>query len=986
MRYINTSILSFAAVCVASAFMASPSQADDLAIAQVPLFESANFPPMNMIVMGRDHSLYYPAYNDASDLTGDGVPDVGYKPEEIDYFGLFDSFKCYSYESGDGRFVPTGSAGSNKTCGSGWSGDFLNWITTSRIDALRKVLYGGERLVDDEDETVLERSYVPQDAHSWGKEYQSPERDGYNISSYTPLSQPGSGRYHLFANTSLTGSPDRPRMRVLRDTGFRVWEWTAIERPVAGNRCVDGGSGPLCTSDAAGMDDYTVRVEVCDDSVPLGDTCQRYPEGNYKPVGLLQEFGETGRMHFGLITGSYLKNVSGGVLRRSMADIGDEFDPDTGQFTDVKGIVDTIGKLKVVGFQSGHSYHPGWSGAWLTGRRMNEGEFADWGNPIGEMVYESLRYFAGKAEPTSAYMPSLASGEESVTARLGDNLELPAADWDDPYESRAYCTAGAQLVISNTNISQDGDDIPGSAFGSFSGDLAGFNAASLADEIWNLEAGGSRQHFIGESNGQSDGAPTVKTVDGLGDVRGLSPQEPTKQGTYYTASAARFGAFGELRDDLAVNPNVETFSVALASQLPRIEFPVGDDVVTLVPFGKSVNGCLSTSPNRESFQPMAQIVDFFVEEWANTDEANADEDVNGGRPYASFRINFEDVEQAADHDMDGIVRYEIAVTDDGEVEVSLTPEYYAGCIKMNVGYVISGVTSEFDHPTVPNGTVEGPADGLYLEVRGDPDAGDNMSYYLNTPPGLPPGACAADPIPPQYAADCNSSPGLPPDNMNEAVTRVFEPSSTPAGTVMRDPLWWAAKYGNTDNEDLASGETPDNYYLVTNAATLSQQLNEAFTRILDLAETAGLVTSSTRLDTDSFIYASEFDSTEWSGELKALNASDGEVEKVATEELANLGHGNRKIFTFLPEDGVGEGEGIEFRDTGDVVADMTERLALDGNVPDVDLWSVENVIDYIRGDDDNEGEGFRSRSVMIGRYRQFSPDLLGSRQRRLGPC
>lgn len=195
---------------------------------------------------------------------------------------------------------------------------------------------------------------------------------------------------------------------------------------------------------------------------------------------------------------------------------------------------------------------------------------------------------------------------------------------------------------------------------------------------------------------------------------------------------------------------------------------------------------------------------------------------------------------------------------------------------------------------------------------------------------------------------------------------------------MRDPLWWAAKYGNTDNEDLSPGETPDNYYLVTNAATLSQQLNEAFTRILDLAETAGLVTSSTRLDTDSFIYASEFDSTDWSGELKALNATDGTVAKVATEELDDLGHDNRQIFTFLPEDGAGEGEGVEFLATGDVVSDLTERLALDGSVPEIDLWSVENVIGYIRGDDENEGEGFRPRSVMMGDIVNSRPTFSGA--------
>ena len=42
---------------------------------------------------------------------------------------------------------------------------------SARIDALRKVMYGGDRSTDTVTDTVLERTYVPQDAHSWGKEY-----------------------------------------------------------------------------------------------------------------------------------------------------------------------------------------------------------------------------------------------------------------------------------------------------------------------------------------------------------------------------------------------------------------------------------------------------------------------------------------------------------------------------------------------------------------------------------------------------------------------------------------------------------------------------------------------------------------------------------------------------------------------------------------------------------------------------------------------
>ena len=79
----------------------------------------------------------------------------------------------------------------------------MNYVTMSRIDALRKVLYGGLRYIDSATDTVLQRSYIPQDAHSWGKEYESFSRDKYYITDYTPLAMPAADTRHLFANTTV---------------------------------------------------------------------------------------------------------------------------------------------------------------------------------------------------------------------------------------------------------------------------------------------------------------------------------------------------------------------------------------------------------------------------------------------------------------------------------------------------------------------------------------------------------------------------------------------------------------------------------------------------------------------------------------------------------------------------------------------------------------------------------------------------------------
>ncbi len=60
-----------------------------------------------------------------------------------------------------------------------------------------------KRSIDSQNQTILQRTYIPQDGHSWGKEYQSSAIDGYDISQYAPFTAPSTSNYLLFANTTL---------------------------------------------------------------------------------------------------------------------------------------------------------------------------------------------------------------------------------------------------------------------------------------------------------------------------------------------------------------------------------------------------------------------------------------------------------------------------------------------------------------------------------------------------------------------------------------------------------------------------------------------------------------------------------------------------------------------------------------------------------------------------------------------------------------
>lgn len=919
--------------------------ATPLDLSQTPLFITESVPPLTMLVIGRDHKLYFEAYNDATDVNGDGTIDLDFNPN-IDYYGYFDSYKCYQYSSTEQYFYPV-STSPLKTCSGQWSGNFLNYLTTARLDAIRKVLYGGYRAIDSTNFTALQRTYIPQDGHSWGKEYNNSTTNGYSISLYTPFSSPSqASNYHLFANTTLRNGTGAPLLRVALDKPYRIWEWVSIERPVAGARVINGGSGPLL----ANIQDFRVRVQVCNASVGLEENCQAYPNGEYKPIGLLQEFGENNSMYFGLITGSYVNNLAGGVLRKNISSIRDEINANTGQFTAVNGIIATLNKLTVTGFQTDYTYSCGW----ITTRNIVNGECGMWGTPLAEMMYEALRYFAGKGSPTSVF--NYGSGTDIY-------LGLPKPSWVNPYTVFPYCAKANMLVINDLYPSYDGNYVPGSYFSGFSGDISGLNASSLAQTIFNNEFASSILAFIGQSGTNFDGAPTPKTVSSFGNIRGLAPQESNSEGTYYSAAVAYYGWINDL-NSVQGTQNVKTFMVGLSSALPEFRFNVGGNTITLVPFAKSVGATSGFTINSAEgqYQPNNNIVDYYIDELSPT--------------RAVFRINYEDVQQGADFDMDAIVRYEITVNANNSLTVELFSDYAAGSIIQHMGYVISGTTQ----------------DGVYLEVRDfDTSVYNDINYFLDTPPGQPPGG------------NWQTGSALP-----LTASRIFYPSSQPTAITLQSPLWYAAKWGGfndennndipdqTDEWDANSDGSPDNFFLVTNAQTLREQLLKAFDLILDRTGSfSSAALSSGFLSSDTYIYQAIFRTSTWSGQLLAfqLDPNTGDILTNGTGpngsqwdaaqllETKNYSTG-RKIITYKPSTGIG----IPFRWPGlsasaeDLDPAQVTALNTSPTTALVDNQG-EDRLKYLRGDralEQSSGGIYRDRSSKLGDIINSNPVVIGA--------
>jgi len=1182
------------------------TSADVMNINQEPLFLTQAQPPLVMLTMARDHRLYYEAYNDYSDLNGDGNLDIGYRPSEINYYGYFDSFKCYNYSVANKRFEPV-SVSSNKQCGGVyWSGDFLNYVTTSRMDALRKVLYGGYRSTDTTSTTVLQRVYIPQEAHSWGKEYLSIAHDGYDISDYTPLTVPASGRRHIFASVTLTETAQTsgdtgtiptldatagneannpPLLRVLQNSSLRVWNWLSTERPVAGANCLFGGTYKNCVTgdtaatggwqvvpssayvglsatfydtsakgganatvssktdldnlisgspttgtvsltridcnssesvtvydDIAGSDqtyysdcnpttsgrdttdeyyatvisgqivaptagtyyfaidgnnnveltidgtlvkgwysgggihgfsdcdatggghygefdttcnannvgsialtagahniqvrqsenqaqdgyrlwwkvgtvpvsrqNYEVRVKVCDSTIGLEANCSTYTDGatvTYKPTGLLHTYGANNGMYFGLLTGSYKNNLQGGVLRKNVSSFIDEYSSTTGIFNSgVNGIVSTINKLRITGFRySDKSYQAGApSGAcgWITTTAQTNGKCEMWGNPLGEMVYEVLRYFSGNTSPTASF-------DYSGTTVDSNTLGLPKPSWKDPYgtysdrtpNSVPYCSKPYILAVSDTYPSFDSDAVPGTAFGAVTGDLAHVGTqpkvSDLGQTMWNNESGlgGTQSVFIGQSGVTFDSAPTAKSVSSFGNIRGLAPSDPTREGTYYTSALAYYGRTTDLRTDKAGTQKLGFYSVALAPPLPTIEIPVpgGDNKVTIVPFAKSVGGA-SINPASGQFQPTNQIVDFYVDTIKNTSVANTDSSINGGRPYYRFRINYEDVEQGADHDMDAIAIYDVWLNSDNSVTVNVVSEYAAGSIIQHMGYVISGTT----------------ADGTYLVVRDkDTAAGSDPNYFLDTP--AHPGSA----LPLTFSSAVTVGTACVNSATNYAC-RTFTPS-TSSGTaiLLKDPLWYAAKWGGFIDEnandipdalewDADGNGVPDNYFLVVNPLKLEQQMASALAKISkDSGTASALSANSTSLRTSLRLFQARFSSDGWGGEVLALTIkSNGLIDAIdwqAQRKMAGLDGGTkidpstRVVLTWDP-DVSGALKGIPFRwnsmtSAGALQTSLNKRWNSGGGTVD---GRGGDRVNYLRGS--TSISDFRTRPCITG--------------------
>jgi type IV pilus assembly protein PilY1 len=956
--------------------------------------------PMVMLNMSRDHQLFYRAYNEYTDINFDGTPDTSYN-HSIDYYGYFDPYKCYTYSGTASKFKPA-SVNTDKYCSSQWSGNFLNWATMTRIDVVRKVLYGGYRSTDSASSTVLERGNLPTDSHSFAKYY-----NGADLVKLTPFTaaqlaprnvmlrglgnwweeaNAGGNGFRMMSgiticNTTLGGdgvnrysqsNTNPPLMRVSFGD-FSLWNanerWQCYweeERPGATNGnnpsitglnasprspnrdeyWVNTNPGPVwnpypglgLTSGGSGPD-LAVRIDACVPGLLGTERCATYPNGNSKPIGLLQEFGETNSAEFALITGSYAKNVSGGVLRKNMDSFRPEINRTTnGTFTGVDGIVKTLDRLRIYGYDYFDGTYGGdidssnaWCSYQLTG--LVDNQCASWGNPLGEMFLESLRYLGGKtASSTFGYTNS---GSKDQAMGLGQ------VAWIDPFKrssaaartavesefGAAQCRAINILNFNASVISYDKDNVGGLS------DLTSTNLNNTLATITQGEGINGTLRLVGGNGNTNNRVCDAKTINSLADVEGLCPDAPAYKGSYNLAGLAYWAHSNRIRSDISTGVakafKADTYSVALSPGSPRIVVSAQGDAskkVIIQPAyrldlgGSNVGG--------------GTLVDFRIVQQTPT--------------YGKYLIIWEDSEQGGDYDQDvsGTLEYFV---NGNEIKVKTFVFAAATVNPQGFGYVISGTEGK---------------DGVHYHSG---ILGFNYTDSTNI------SVASTNP------ARLNASGGCVSCEVNDLPTTATYTIKGGNNQALEDPLYYAAKWGGFKGAESSPAATPttvdswdskkqdgspgadgvpDNYFVVYRPDLLENALRKVFTQILAASNSAPSV-SSAELSLGSLKIVTKFSPQDGRGQIDAFAIdSNGQFAPTSSFsgdiKLTQTPANDRQVFT-----NVGSA-GVAF--TYSNINALGTAGAAYLNQISTNATTATAIINYMRGDRSNEGTlGLRLR-------------------------
>ncbi|MCW7553832.1 PilC/PilY family type IV pilus protein [Endozoicomonas gorgoniicola] len=795
-----------------------------------PIQGSSRGIPQLMLALSFDHELFKKVYDDYTDIDGDGIMDVTYM-DTFEYSGYFEPDWCYSHSLGRFRPVAQATGTNGHSCnGTTWSGNFMNWGTMSRIDLLRKLIYGGMRSTDTASLTVLERAEIPNDWHAFNKVYE-PQAGDPSLSDLTPYT--GTAIAMCNATTTSLGTPF-VRIRTTSLTNPYQTDPTWIDT-------VDewaGGDSLTCGNNALAQ--LEVRIEACH-STSTSNDCLNYGSSR-KPIGLIQRRQDD--VHFGLITGSFDANISGGVVRKNIGSAADEIDQSTGQFILNNGIVANIDRLRIAEYPYGLGFMscggsgpsgctPVWSVQGLSFRCRTEPlPCRDWGNPISEIYLEALRYFSGQTTPSSEYS-------------TGTDLGLSKPAWQDPLSVTNACSNCSILLLSTGQNSYD-DDNYNNLSDVISGGLT--QLQTLTDQIGTLEPDLSfpGNYVIGEVAGVTGVRQCLpRTLPRLSLARGICPEAPLMEGSYYLSGLSHFAFNNDLRSGLSGSQTINTYVVELAKSIPALNFAVPISggqtrTVSLTPICQASNGATTTYES-----------EFFPCSFLKMQVRNFTVDTNGALTSISFRILWQDFPWGGDGDADASAVYTVNVSNNN-FQVEISDPVSRAAYSLRIGYSLTGVNGY--NGLVTDADYNSDYKG-FLSGYDDADAesamiiwqGGLLEGFLNFPCSGTGCQSWATPltVTKNFTPSANFSESLPSPLILAAKYSSFndlDNDGTPNfdgdgdGVPDDDSREWD-NVNNVSGVQVPDG-IPDNYFFSDNPNRLNEQLNEL------LENLAGTVSSS----------------------------------------------------------------------------------------------------------------------------------------------
>jgi type IV pilus assembly protein PilY1 len=455
--------------------------------------------------------------------------------------------------TGQAYFSITKAADANHECGgNSFSGNFMNWASSSSIDMLRYAMTGGDRIIDSATITVLQRAWLPDGTYNNNADF-------YASGTYFP-------RKSIIANTTVSAPNQVTPFNTTTLYVVSCRNRILFSNTITGGSCTTArtsGTPPVLQTTDKYFGEYLARVKVCDsaEGASRTDLCQKYGS-NYKPEGTLQRYSDKIRVGaLGYLTehDTGNNNVYGGVVRGAVKYVGakkfdapsfsesvndrPEWDSATGVFynnpedaanrssTTNSGVINYLNKF----------------GRTNTGRL---GAYKTW-DPVTELYYEAIRYLQGQ-QPTNGSSNGTSAIRALGTDVVDDNFSV-AKTWSDPVT--ASCQDNYIVTIGDVNTHQD-SYIPGSpahnadvaraADTIVTGKTPAFDVRTWTRLVSDMEvdATGSYGNLAKRSN--------LANLDNISNTGAGT-------GTYYMAGLAYWANTNDIRLDKPVR--VKTFSI-----------------------------------------------------------------------------------------------------------------------------------------------------------------------------------------------------------------------------------------------------------------------------------------------------------------------------------------------------------------------------------------------------------------------------------------